>query len=150
VLTFLDLWEDAASEAAVQLGAIGVAVRPRILTSDAELDAAIEEGPHAFMWGWGAAYPDPAGVLQPFLHDHPWVYRDAELEQLLARAASLRDQDERLRTYREFERIWIGEHVAVVPLKYGERKLWRRPWVEGMWANAIAMSTFASAVVERA
>ena len=78
-----------------------------------------------------------------------WLYRDEQLERLLARAASLRDQDERLRIYREFERIWIGEQAAVVPLAYGDRQLWRRPWVTGMWVNAIARSTFADAVVSR-
>ena len=74
-------------------------------------------------------------------------YRDEQLEQLLARAATLHDQDERLRTYREFERIWIGEQAAVVPLAYNDRQLWRRPWLTGMWANAIATSTFAEAVL---
>jgi hypothetical protein len=37
----------------------------------------------------------------------------------------------------------------VVPLSYGDRQLWRRPWVEGMWVNAIRWSTFADAVVTR-
>ena len=70
-----------------------------------------------------------------------WLHRDEGLEQLLARAASLRDQDERLRTYREFERVWIGEQAAVVALAYENRFLWRRPWVTGMWAGAIRART---------
>ncbi len=86
--------------------------------------------------------------LDPILRGFP-LYRDEKLEELLARAAALRDQDERLRAYREFERIWIGEQAAVVPLVYWDRLLWRRPWVTGMWANAIAQSMFADAVVKR-
>lgn len=78
-----------------------------------------------------------------------WLYRDQRLEQLLARAIAVRDQDERLRTCREFERIWIGEEAAVVPLTYNDHTLWRRPWVTGMWANAIARSTFAEAIIKR-
>jgi len=35
-----------------------------------------------------------------------------------------------------------------VPLAYGERTWWRRPWVTGLWANAVARSTFAEAVVD--
>ena len=66
-----------------------------------------------------------------------------------ARAATLRDQDERLRVFREFERLWIGEQAAVVPLVYNDRALWRRPWLTGMWVNAIAKSSFAEAVVRR-
>ena len=62
-------------------------------------------------------------------------------------AALLHDKDERLRLYREFERIWIGEQAAVVPLIYNDRLLWRRPWLEGLWVNAIARGTFAEAIV---
>jgi ABC-type transport system substrate-binding protein/class 3 adenylate cyclase len=150
VLACLDLWEDAASDVAAHLEAVGVRVRLLTAASDPELDAAIVEGAHAHLWAWIADNPDPAGfLLIADLRARPWLYLDEELEELLARAASLRDQDERLRTYREFERIWVGEQAAVVPIAYGDRLLWRRPWVTGMWANAIAMSTFADAVVRR-
>jgi ABC-type transport system substrate-binding protein len=147
MLVCLDLWEDAASDVAAQLASIGVRVRLLSTASDPEGAAAIEEHGHAFIWGWIADYPDPGGgFLEPLLRETP-LYRDERLEQLLARAASLRDQHDRLRMYREFERIWIGEQAAVVPLAYTDRRLWRRPWVTGMWANAIAPSTFAEAVV---
>ena len=149
VLACLDLWEDVASDVAAQLAAIGV--RVRLLSAASDPDAGrprSRSSAHACIWAWGADYPDPGGgFLEPILRLDPWLYRDEQLEQLLARAASLRDQDERLRTYREFERIWIGEQAAVVPLAYDDRLLWRRPWVTGMWANAIAWSTFADAVV---
>jgi ABC-type transport system substrate-binding protein len=150
VLLGLDLWKEATSDVAAQLGRIGVRVRVHLAASDPEGLTAIDEGAvHAYLWGWMADSPDPGGgFLDPMLTEWP-VYRDKQLEGLLARAASLRDQDERLRTYREFERIWIGEQAAVVPLAYGDRLLWRRPWVEGMWANGITWSTFADAVVTR-
>ena len=148
VLACLDLWEDAASDVAAQLAAVGVRARLVVAASDPDLAAAIEERAHACVWAWIADYPDPGGgVLNPILHAYPSLYRDEQLEELLARAVSLRDQDERLRTYREYERIWIGEQAAVVPLAYADRRVWRRPWVTGLWANAIAMSTFAEAVV---
>lgn len=146
VLVCLDLWEPAASEVAGQLAAVGVRVRLLVTASDPEGWAAVERA-HAYVWAWGADHPDPGGgVLDPILSWYP-LYRDERLERLLAQAASLRDQPERLRTYRELERIWIGEQAAVVPLAYSDRNLWRRPWVTGLWANAIAMSTFAEAVV---
>jgi ABC-type transport system substrate-binding protein len=150
VLACLDLWEDAASDVAQQLGAVGVRVRLLSAASDPDLDAAVKQQAHAYVWWWGADLPDPgAGVLGVILRGCPWLYRDEELEALLAHAASLHDQEERLRTYREYERIWIGEQAAVVPLAYDDRQLWRRPWVTGLWANAVATSTFADAVVQR-
>jgi ABC-type transport system substrate-binding protein len=149
-LACLDLWEEATSEVAAQLAAVGVRVRLLPTASDLELDAAVVQQAHAFVWWWGADLPDPGGgVLDAILRANPWLYRDDELEALLARAVSLHDREERLRTYREFERLWIGEQAAVVPLAYDDRRLWRRPWVTGMWANAVAMSTFADAVVQR-
>jgi ABC-type transport system substrate-binding protein/class 3 adenylate cyclase len=150
VLAYLDLWEDAATDVASQLEAIGVRVRLLSLPRDPDLAAAIKEGVHVFFWAWGGEYPDTGrGFLEPILGEYPSLYRDEELEELLARAASLRDQDERLRTYREFERLWIGEHAAVLPLAYGDVMLWLRPWITGMWVNATEISTFAHAVVTR-
>ena len=61
----------------------------------------------------------------------------------------MRDEDERLRAYRTFERLWIGEQAAVLPLAYVDSLLIHRPWVGGMWVNSIEISTFASAIVSR-
>jgi ABC-type transport system substrate-binding protein len=150
VLACLGLWEDAGSQVAAQLAAVGARTRLLPVASDPDLEAAIEERAHAYIWAWIADFPDPGlGFLNTVLLAHPWLYRDEALEEKLKQAASLRDQNERLRIYRDFERIWIGEQAAVVPLAYGESSLWRRPWVTGMWANALARSTFAHAVVSR-
>jgi ABC-type transport system substrate-binding protein len=144
------LWEDATSLVAAQLEEIGVRVRLLPVASDPELEAAIEDGAHAWVWAWGGEYPDTGrGFLDLIFGEYPSLYRDEELEGLLARDASLRDQDERLRTYRDFERIWIGEQAAVVPIAYGDLLLWRRPWISGMWVNATEIATFAQAVVRR-
>ncbi|HEX9416503.1 MAG TPA: ABC transporter substrate-binding protein [Gaiellaceae bacterium] len=150
VLAHFAISEEAASVIAAQLAAVGVRVRSLPAHSNAALEAAIKERAHAYTWATGYEFPDPGGgFLAPLLRWGTWLYRDEQLEQLLARAAALRDQDERLRTCREFERIWIGEQAAVVPLAYYDSLLWRRPWVTGMWANAIARSTFAEAIVRR-
>jgi ABC-type transport system substrate-binding protein/class 3 adenylate cyclase len=149
-LACLELWEDATADVAAQLEEIGVRVRLLPVASDPELEAAIEDGAHAWVWAWGGEYPDTGrGFLDLIFGEYPSLYRDEELEEVLARDASLRDQDERLRTYRDFERIWIGEQAAVVPIAYGDLLLWRRPWVSEMWVNATEISTFAQAVVRR-
>jgi ABC-type transport system substrate-binding protein len=150
VLAHFGIWEAAASDIAAQLGAVGIRVRRLPANSVADLETVIEERANAYLWSWDYRFPDPGGgFLEPLLRWGTGLYRDEPLEQLLARAAALRDQDERLRAYREFERIWIGEQAAVVPITYTDRLLWRRPWVTGMWANAIAKSTFAEVVVRR-
>ena len=149
VLACLDLWADAGADVVVQLARIGVRARLLTAASDHDLEVAIEGHAHAFIWVWGGDYPAPGGVLDTLLADQPVLYRDQQVEQLLARAAAMRDNDERLRTYREFERIWIGEQAAAVPIAYGDSIMCRRPWVTGMWVNSTQISTFAQAVVTR-
>ena len=150
VLAHFAIGEAEATAIAAQLAAVGVRVQRLPVYSNASLEAAIRERAHAYIWAFGYSFPDPAaGFLEPLLRRGTWFYRDEGLEQLLARAVAVRDSAETLRMCREFERIWTGEQAAVVPLAYTDRELWLRPWVAGMWANAIARSTFAEAVVGR-
>jgi len=136
-------------EILAQLSAVGIGVRLLPAHTTVERDIAIKEHAHACMAACDYWFPDPGGgFLEPLLRWNPWLYRDDRLDALLAEATAARDQDARLRACREFERIWIGEQAAVVPLAYGERTWWRRPWVTGLWANAVARSTFAEAVVD--
>jgi ABC-type transport system substrate-binding protein len=100
-----------------------------------------------FLWGWNADVPDPSGIIPPFLETHDPILRTSEIEALVARARSVGDQDKRLAMYREAERQWIGEHVAVLPLMYFRRTVLLRPWIEGFWQNALVTSTFAEVVV---
>jgi ABC-type transport system substrate-binding protein len=149
VLACLDLWRGAAADVAAQFAEVGMRTRVLSADSDPELLAAIEEQADCFIWAWGADFLDPwGGVFDPLLRDFP-LYRDDELHELLARAVSIRDQGERLRASREFERRWIGEQAAVVPLAYSDRTLWRRPWLTGMWLNGLVMARFSEAVVDR-
>jgi ABC-type transport system substrate-binding protein/class 3 adenylate cyclase len=150
VLACTYLWEDAAASVAAQLEALGIQVRLLVVASDLDLEAAIENQAHAYVWAWIADYPDPGGgMLSPVLHVLSYLYHDDELKRLLTRASLLQDQNERLRVYRDFERVWIGEQAALVPLAHSDRVLWRRASVTGMWVNAVATSTFAEAVVRR-
>jgi len=150
VVAGLDLWEDAVLDVAAQFDRIGVRASAAVAATDDELESMIDERAHAFIWAWLIDYPDPgAGLLETAVRYVRWFYRDERLEALLARAATLQDQDERLGLYRTFERLWIGEESALVPLGYEDRKLFRRPWLTGMWCNAVRTATFADAVVTR-
>jgi len=150
VLAHFGIEEELASVVAAQLAAAGFSVRRQPVYSTAALEEAAREGANAYLWATAYSVLDPVdGFLEPLLRWGTHFYRDARLKRLLTRAKEVRDQDERLRLCREFERIWIGEQAAAVPLAYNDRRLWRRPWVTGMWANAISRSTFAEAVVRR-
>jgi len=88
--------------------------------------------------GWTADYPDPDGFFRGLFKASGWpFYRDAEIEDILERAASLQDQGERMRLYHELDRLWVHERAAIMPLFYGRTLLLRRPWVEGVWATPL-------------
>ena len=135
-----------ALDIAEQLAEFGV----RVNVVEAPLNEFLEfigREADAFVWAWTADFPDPAGMIAPFMETVPGVYSDGRIQDLLDRGRSLRDQNERLTTYREAERLWIDEQVALVPLQYFRRTSLVRPWIEGFWQNALVTSTFAEVVV---
>ncbi len=149
VLSCLDLWADRTEQVAEMLSAVGIPTRILAVATDPEMDVAMMSRSQAYLWAWGVDYPEAGrGILEPVAKFGP-LYRDDELDRLLERASSLQDQDERLRLYREFERRWIGEHVAMVPIAYGGSVLAHRPWIDGLWVSPIQISTFAEAIVNR-
>jgi oligopeptide transport system substrate-binding protein len=135
-----------AEPLAKQFAEIGVRAST-IRTTLLMYDTVIEREVHGFTWGWAVDFPDPFGMIGTFLERWPAVYRDARIMDLLDRAGSTCDQGERLAAFRELERYWIDEQVALVPLEYQRRTALTRPWVEGFWQNALVTSTFAEAVV---
>jgi ABC-type transport system substrate-binding protein/class 3 adenylate cyclase len=124
--------------------------RVTLNTRDDHLWAAHMTDEQMWVSGWTADYPDPDGFFRGLFEASDWpFYRDAEIEELLVRARSLRDQGERMRLYHEVDRLWVAEHAAVLPLFYGRTMLVRRPWVEGLWANPITKVQFDQVVVRR-
>jgi ABC-type transport system substrate-binding protein len=104
----------------------------------------------AEMWigRWTADYPDPDGFFRGLLRT--WLpYRDEEVTELVARAQSCQDQDERMRLFHDLDRLLVAEQAALVPLWYGRTVFLRRPWVEGLWANPLSKLAFDQAVVTR-
>ena len=65
------------------------------------------------------------------------------------RARASRDRDERLRLYREFERLWIGQRVAIVPLSYARQLLLRRPHVQSLRLNPMRVFHLEQVVVDQ-
>ena len=114
-----------------QLAAVGV--RARFETPGKHFG--VSQDTHAWFAGWHADYPDPDGFYLGLLELGLPLYRDEETDAVLAQARISRDRDERLRLYREFERIWIGRRAALVPISYSRQLVLRRPNVHGLRLN---------------
>ena len=76
-------------------------------------------------------------------------YRDDALDELLDRARALQDQPERMRLYHEFDRVWVRERAALIPVAYGRAVQLHRPWVEGVSMNRLGRASLELAVVSR-
>ena len=123
-------WSPTAA-LAEQLAAVGV--RTRFETPGKHFG--VSQDTHAWFAGWHADYPDPDGFYLGLLELGLPLYRDEETDAVLAQARISRDRDERLRLYREFERIWIGQRAALVPISYSRQLVLRRPNVHGLRLN---------------
>jgi oligopeptide transport system substrate-binding protein len=106
-----------------------------------------------WMGAWLADYPDPDGFFRGLLEDpcDPVAGPDmtAQLRDLLRRARASRDQDERLELYGRVDRLLVAEWVVLVPLAYQRTTLLRRPWVHGLWANALTPFRLDGVIVDR-
>ena len=117
-----------------QWAVLGATVRARIVPVDAMQRTLAET--NLWLWAWDADFPDPAGMFAPFLATMP-VFRDEQMMQALDRAGSAHDQDERIRLYREVDRLLVAERCSLIPIEYGQTLLLRRPWVQGYDASPL-------------
>jgi ABC-type transport system substrate-binding protein/class 3 adenylate cyclase len=132
------------SALAEQFAAVGVRVR----FESPGKHFGVSQETHAWFAGWHADYPDPDGFYLGLLELGLPLYRDEETDAVLARARISRDRDERLRLYREFERTWIGQRAALVPISYARQLVLRRPYVEGLRLNPMGAFHLEQVVVE--
>jgi ABC-type transport system substrate-binding protein len=72
----------------------------------------------------------------------------AGLTDLLSEARASLDRDERLRLYSAVDHSLV-EQSLLVPVAYSRAVLLTRPWVHGLWANALTPIRFDRATVER-
>ena len=137
------------AEALVEvLGRLGLAATITIMDPDIILS-----GQNCDLWvcTWLADFPDPEGFFRGLIGDpaDP-IVNDAEAFALLDEARASRDRDERLRLYSEVDRRLVADQVLLLPISYSRATVLRRPWVQGVWANALTPLRLDQAVVERA
>ena len=99
---------------------------------------------------WFADFPDPEGFFRGLVGDptDP-IVTDAETFARLDAARASRDRDDRLALYSAVDRRIVADEVLMLPIGYSRATLVRRPWVQGVWANALTPLRLDQAVVER-
>jgi oligopeptide transport system substrate-binding protein len=108
----------------------GLGIKMRwVALSASEMDATDREGrPHTFVVFCAAPYPDPDSVLRLGIPWHWSGWSNETYSRLVEEARHTFDQGQRMKLYREADRILI-EEVVVVPTEYGGHSWLLKPWV---------------------
>ncbi len=99
-------------------------------------DISQEENPYQmYSLGWIADYPDPENFLDVLFHseksENHMGYSNPELDELLEKARTEQDPEERLKLYQQAEQIIIND-APWVPLFYEVEYWLTKPYVKGM------------------
>jgi len=148
VLTIMGTRADAPQEiaamAAMYRQNLGVDVRVRQMDRDAFLDglAKSRERFQVFYTGWVADYADPQNFLDLLFHggsnENHTQYANPDVDRLLERARSERDNAARMRLYGEAE-AQILKDAPWVPLWHSKRYVLVKPYVQGYSAPPVVI-----------
>jgi ABC-type transport system substrate-binding protein/class 3 adenylate cyclase len=134
------IWESQWRE--VNLRVEQVFVPHKDVYSEADADATF------LHWAWVSDFPDPYGMLAPFLATNTSLGHDTEVMSLLDRAGAVRSRDERLRLCRAMDRRLV-EEAWVIPTVYDRWPVIHRPWLEGVWGTSMVLGPLNDVVVRR-
>ena len=105
------------------------------------LDKRDREPPHMLLLPWRADYPDPDNFLREsgFLHWTRWWNKAYNM--LIEKARRITDQEERMKLYRQADRVLI-EEAPIMPLIYSRQGLLVKPWVRKYPTSPLAIECF--------
>jgi oligopeptide transport system substrate-binding protein len=105
--------------------------------------------PHMLITGWGADYLDPDNFLRVgFLWIQKQVgWRNDVYDRLIEEARRIADPEERMRLYRQADRILVEEAV-IMPFCYERRHLLIKPWVRKCPLSAIRGLFWKDVIIE--
>ncbi|MCB0163448.1 MAG: AAA family ATPase [Anaerolineae bacterium] len=116
----------------------------RKMEFDTLLDQITQNPPSIYNIGWIADYPDPDNLLRVGIqgrwHHPPYT-------KLVAEAKQLPDHIERLKLYRQAERMLIEEAV-VIPLFYSQGHILIKPWVKRFPNSATNQHFWKDVIIE--
>ena len=89
-----------------------------------------QEPPALLLSGWVADYPDPDNFLRVCLQQQRLPgWQNETYDRLVEQAGRITDQHQRLKLYRQADKILIEEAV-LMPLTYGRMPMLVKPWVK--------------------
>jgi oligopeptide transport system substrate-binding protein len=96
---------------------------------------------------WQASYPDPSDLLPPGMESACTGWQCEAFDRLVNEARRMMDQGERMRLYRQADRILV-EQAPVIPWCHLRWSLLVKPWVRRYPASAIRQWFWKDVIVE--
>jgi oligopeptide transport system substrate-binding protein len=125
---------------------LGVAITWEIAGWGSSLDRLKNASPHVFALGWYPDHPDPDNFMRSSDIRRLTGWRDEAYDRLVEQAHRLTDQEERMKLYREADRI-LMQSAAIVPLAYNRQHLLVKLWVRSSYAVSAMGAQFWQHVV---
>jgi ABC-type oligopeptide transport system substrate-binding subunit len=126
--------------------ALGVVPKLDVLEWEEFLTKSRTDPPHMFVICWIGDYPDPDSFLRVALRHHT-RWQHAAYDELIEQATRVMDQRERVKLYRQAERI-LMEEAPIVPLCYEQGALLAKPWIRKLPVSAFAYLSYRDAIID--
>jgi ABC-type oligopeptide transport system substrate-binding subunit len=126
---------------------LGIEVAPQSLKYQGYVERMAHDPPHAFIWGWVADYPDADNFLRVCDFRGYTGWQNEAYDALVNKARQVLDQQERIRLYREADRVLI-EGAAIMPLAYFRTHLLVKPWVTKYPVSALRTFFWKDVIIE--
>jgi oligopeptide transport system substrate-binding protein len=108
---------------------LGIEFSWQILEWGPYLELFAREPPQLFSMGWVADYPDPDSFLRTSDFRYKTSWQSDVYDNLVAEASCATAQVERMRLYREADKI-LMEEAIIVPISYYQDHLLVKPWLK--------------------
>jgi ABC-type transport system substrate-binding protein/class 3 adenylate cyclase len=132
---------------------LGVEVDLRPWTVEQAMAAkSLTELAPVYVTGWLPGYADPEYFLRLLFHSDSRTneggFSFAPFDDLIERARQERSDAARLGLFHEADRMAVADRIAVIPLVYGRRMAFVKPWVRGWWEFGKSSANFADLAVD--
>jgi ABC-type oligopeptide transport system substrate-binding subunit/class 3 adenylate cyclase len=126
---------------------LGVEIKWQLLPWREYLERLDDSPSHLFQFGWMADYPDPDSFLRTGNIQQRTRWRDKAYEELVEKARRVLEQHQRLKLYKEADRLLV-EEVVIIPLTYSWSHLLVKPQIRNFPASSINQWLWKDVLVE--
>jgi oligopeptide transport system substrate-binding protein len=126
---------------------LGVEITQVSLESSKHSERISHDEPPIWVGFWGADYLDPDSFIRQYFKYAHKDWKNDSFNEIVSRARSLTDQNERIRLYQQADRILI-EEAPLLPLYHSQYNFLVKPWVKKITLSPMTRAAHKYVVLE--